>query len=214
MSKMSTRFALACCLALLPLPAAQAHPHIFVDTALRFVLDDQRNVTGVEVTWTYDDFFTLLIFEDMGLDPDGDAQLTEAELARLKGFDLIEWPPGFEGDLYAYARGQKIEMPRPTPVAVEITPDARIRATHFRPIPPVPAAALEIQQYDPTYYVAYDVTGEVTASGGCRAQVVQPDLDEAERILADLLKEDPEYMFEVVEVGVYYADTIRFDCGA
>ena len=29
-------------------------------------------VTAIRVTWTYDDFYTLMIMEERGLDPDGD----------------------------------------------------------------------------------------------------------------------------------------------
>ena len=62
------------CALLLGLVAAPlgAHPHVFVDTAMRFEVNDDAEITGVTMTWSYDDFFTLLIFEDMGLDPDGD----------------------------------------------------------------------------------------------------------------------------------------------
>ena len=66
---------------LLPL-GAQAHPHIFVDTALALVTNAAGRPAGVEVTWRYDEFYSLLIFEDMGLDGDYDGTLTEAELAR------------------------------------------------------------------------------------------------------------------------------------
>ncbi|MGR3461685.1 MAG: DUF1007 family protein [Roseovarius sp.] len=62
---------------------AGGHPHVFADVALRFESDARGRLTGVEVTWRYDDFFSLLILSDMGLDPDGDGQLSDAELARL-----------------------------------------------------------------------------------------------------------------------------------
>ena len=52
----------------LPLGNARAHPHVFVDVGLRFEADGRGNLTGVEVTWRYDDFFSLLILSDMGLD--------------------------------------------------------------------------------------------------------------------------------------------------
>ena len=42
-------------------------------------------------------------------------------------------------------------------------------------IPPVPTAGLEILQYDPTYYVAYDVTQGVTFSRpDCSATITDP----------------------------------------
>ena len=62
--------------ALLAAPVAQAHPHVFVEVGLRFVSQPDGRLSGVEVTWRYDDFFSLLVLEDRGLDPDGDMVLT------------------------------------------------------------------------------------------------------------------------------------------
>ncbi len=190
-----------------------AHPHIFVDTALRFEVNDQSEVTGVTVTWTYDDFFTLLILEDYGLDPDGDSVLTEAELDQLHGFDLIEWPEGFEGDLYVYSNGQKIEMPRPRPVGVSVE-DGFITATHFREIPAVPTEGLEVLQYDPTYYVAYDVTQGVTLTEpDCTATVTDPNQEEAQAaVQAELDGGSMEDVFNEMRVGVHFSDTVTISC--
>ena len=137
-----------------------AHPHVFVDVALRFQGDGQGRLTGVEVTWSYDDFFSLLILSDMGLDPDGDGRLTEDELAKLKGFDLEEWPEGFEGDLYIHAGGEKIALDHPEPTGVALE-DGRIVATHRRGFGPVSADGLRVEPYDPTYFVDYTLTGPV-----------------------------------------------------
>ena len=59
-------------LALLPALPVGAHPHVFADVGLALTLDARDRVVSVDVTWRYDDFFSLLILEDMGLDPDGD----------------------------------------------------------------------------------------------------------------------------------------------
>lgn len=190
-----------------------AHPHIFVETALRFEINDQREVTGVTVTWTYDDFFTLLILEDMGLDTDGDGELTEAELDTLFGFDLIEWPEGFEGDLYVYSNGEKIEMPRPRPIGIAVE-GGFITATHFREIPPVPIEAIEVLQYDPTYYVSYDVSQGVTLTDpGCTATVSDPDQAAAQAAVEkELNGGSMEDIFNEMRVGIHFADTVTMSC--
>ena len=56
--------------------AATAHPHIFVDTALKVLVTDDGQLESIEVTWVYDEFYSLLIFEDLGLDADFDGELT------------------------------------------------------------------------------------------------------------------------------------------
>ena len=200
--------------ALLVAAPLHAHPHVWVDTAMRFEVNEDAEITGVTMTWAYDDFFTLLIFEDMGLDADADGKLTEAELDELFGFDLVHWPEGFEGDLYLYSNGDKIEMPRPRPIGIAVE-DGRIVATHFREIPRVPTDGLEIMQYDPTYYVAYDVSQGVSFTDpACTAQVADPDPTVAEEALAEALQTPSEDIFLEIEMGIYYADRINISCAS
>ncbi|MEM9579637.1 MAG: DUF1007 family protein [Pseudomonadota bacterium] len=205
--------ALASCLAL-GATALGSHPHVFVTTTMVFDLDDARRVTGVTMTWEYDDFFSLLIFEDMGLDRDADGQLTEAELDRLMGFDLIEWPVGFEGDLYLNAAdGTKIEMPRPIPHDIAVK-GGKIIATHKRAIPPVAAEGLQIRQYDPTYYVSYSQDGGIEIPAPCAVRIRPADQNTAESEVARLIKEQTsDDIFLDVKLGHLYADTAVIACG-
>ncbi len=191
-----------------------AHPHVFVDVALRFQDDGAGNLTGVEVTWTYDDFFSLLIFADMGLDPDGEGALTDAELARLKGFDLEEWPDGFEGDLYLTAGGDKIALEHPVPTDIRIEA-GRIVASHRRSFGPVPADGLRVEPYDPTYFVKYTLAGPVVLPEGCAYAITEPDLDESQRAFRDMLAElSAEEQYSGVEVGNLFSDIMAISCRA
>jgi ABC-type uncharacterized transport system substrate-binding protein len=202
------------CALLLGLVAAPlgAHPHIFVDTAMRFDVNEDSEITGVTMTWVYDDFFSLLIFEDMELDPDGDAVLTDAELDKLFGFDLVEWPEGFEGDLYLYSNGEKIEMPRPRPIGIAVE-NGLIIATQYREIPPVPVKGLVVHQYDPTYYVAYDVSQGVTFSNpNCSATVTDPDIEAAQAVIEEEVSGNMEDIFNEMKVGVHFSDKIEMTC--
>ena len=52
----------------------------------------------MRVTWAYDEFYSLLVLEDMRLDQDADGVLTEAEEQFLSGFDA-QWVEGYNGDL-------------------------------------------------------------------------------------------------------------------
>ena len=194
-------------------PIAQAHPHVFVTTRLVLELNTDQEVTGVTMTWEYDDFFTLLIFEDMGLDPDADGVLSDRELDQLMGFDLIEWPEGFEGDLYLTSHGRKIEMPRPVPHDIAVR-DGKIIATQKRSIPDVPADGLVIRQYDPTYYVAYDLSGGIEVPAPCGVRIIAPDLEAAEAEIARLSKQSQSGdVFMEVELGHLYASRAVVSCG-
>ena len=126
--KILRAFSLAACLAL-PVPV-WAHPHVFVDTTLKVLTDDRGRVFAIEVTWVYDELFSLLVLEDMQLDGDYDGVLTAAEQARLDGFDM-NWDPGFEGDLYVHAAGAELALNPPEPLQTRFA-DGKITTLHRR----------------------------------------------------------------------------------
>ena len=198
-------------LALLTAAPAGAHPHVFADVGLALTLDARDRVVSVDVTWRYDDFFSLLILEDMGLDPDGDGVLTAAELDQLARFDLDNWYEGFEGDLYLYSGGQKLDLGAPDFVDVRMV-GGQIESVHRRSVDPAPADGLVIRPYDPTYYIAFTASLPVTLPDRCSARVTKPDLDAADRALQAELAKVPEDQFEVIEMGETFADRIDVTC--
>jgi ABC-type uncharacterized transport system substrate-binding protein len=199
-------------LALLALPGmAPAHPHVFVDTGLRLIISDDGTLDGIEVSWTYDDFYSLLLFADLGLDPDGDSNLTPDEVRRLDGFDL-QWIDGFEGDAYVLRDDVPVTLGAPQSRGVSVK-DGLITTTHFRSVG-VPADGLVIKAYDPTFYTAYTLVGDVAVDGPCTAEAVKADIDAAYAKAEELLyggSYDPE-SDEYPEVGEAFADTVSVSC--
>ncbi len=194
--------------------AVAAHPHIFVDTGLKVVLNDDGQVSGIEVSWTYDALYTMLTFEDMGLDDDYDGRLTPQEIGFLDGFDL-NWAEGFEGDLYVEIAGQPVALGPPEGRGVRVRQDARITSTHYRPRhTPVDPNGLILRAYDPTFYTAYDLTGGVRVKRPCKAAVTPAGLDEAYTLVEELLYAMPANSAEDAfpEVGAAFADTVVIQC--
>ncbi|CUH99609.1 DUF1007 family protein [Leisingera aquaemixtae] len=193
---------------------AGSHPHIFVDTALKVIVSDSGQLEAVEITWAYDEFYSLLIFEDRGLDGDYDGALTAQELAKLQGFDMA-WVEGFQGDTYLTRAGVVLELGAPEHLATEVA-DGRITTRHRRVLAePQAADGLVIKAYDPGYYTAYTMTGGLEVSGGCQASVTPPDLDAAYTKVEELLYAMPADQAEEAypEVGEAFADTVRLRCG-
>lgn len=192
---------------------AFAHPHVFIATGLAAVTDGAGQLLGVEVTWEYDEYYSLLILEDMGLDEDFDGVLTAGELAALQGFDL-NWEAGFEGDTYLTQGGAALALAAPEARETTVA-EGKIRSRHFRPLAaPVAAEGVVIQAYDPTYYSAYTVSLGVEAGTGCAAEVTPPDLDRAYSLVEELLYAMPADQAEEAypEVGAAFADTVRLTC--
>lgn len=197
---------------LLSAPLARAHPHIFVETGLTLVADDAGRLVGVEVSWTYDDFYSLLLLEDMGLDPDGDGTLSTDELAKLDGFDL-QWIEGYLGDLYLTEDGTPITLGRPEGRGTEVV-GGRIISRHYRSFGPLDGAVV-VQAYDPTFYTAYDLNGGVRVPDGCTLDITPADLDRAYTMVEEALYANPAMPDdEFPEVGEAFADVIEVSCGA
>jgi ABC-type uncharacterized transport system substrate-binding protein len=200
------------CLALAAPCGVAAHPHVFVETGLTLVLNDRQEVTAVDVTWRYDELYTLLILQDMGLDEDADGVLTDAELAEIEGFDM-NWIEGYQGDLYlTTADAGALALRPPEPIATDVL-EARLQSRHRRVLEtPVPVADLTLRAYDPEFYTAYDLTLGVTVPAPCSATVTLPDQGEAYAEAQGIMAVFPEDAKEVPLLGHIFAETVTFTC--
>ena len=193
-----------------------AHPHVFIDTGFKLVVNDTGEVTGVEVLWRYDELYSLLILEDMELDPDFDGVLTAPELAKLNGFDL-NWVKGFEGDLYAKADGKPVKLGAPQNRGTSVE-DGQIISRHFRAISGA-GTELALKAYDPTYYTAYELNFGVDLPKGCTFSVIKADVKAANAKVRALLGDDMDLLAndpnaDWPAVGEEYADEVRVSCAA
>lgn len=195
--------------------AAGSHPHIFVDTAVKAVVSDAGELQAVEITWAYDEFYSLLIFEDRALDSDYDGALTAEELAKLQGFDMA-WVEGFQGDTYLTLEGEALALGAPEHLSTEVS-EGRITTRHRRAlVQPKAADGVVIKAYDPTYYTAYTVNRGLEVTGGCQGSITPPNLDQAYTMVEELLYAMPTEQAEesYPKVGESFADTLRLSCGA
>ena len=205
-------------LCLLPAPLG-AHPHVFVDTGLEVIFDEQNRLTHVRVTWVYDDFYSLLIAEDYRVDSDGDGAFTAEEEAQMAGFDA-RWVPGYNGDLVVRLDGRPLVMSGPLEPTARME-NGRIVSTHLREIsgtPLVGADELSLKAYDETYYTAYELSRPVTITGasGCAMERIEPNIDgELAAMQAQLLRLDPNADLEendIPLIGGEFATEIRISC--
>ena len=197
-----------------------AHPHIFVDTGFEVIVDAEGRLTHLRITWAYDEFYSLLVTEDRGLDPDYDGVLTEAEVASLNGFDM-RWIEGVNGDTVLLNGGEEIALSGPQEVATTFS-EGRIITSHLRAVEgdAPDANGLVIKPYDPTYYTAYEVTQKVTVQGddACRARVKMPemnaDLRELQQDLSALDANTDPNDVGLPEIGEALANEVVITCDA
>lgn len=206
----------------------QAHPHVFIDTTLVLEIDRQGQLVAVDVTWAYDDFYSLVLLEDRGLDSDFDGQLTENELGQLQGFDL-QWDAEFAGDLYVtsvFDEAQAVVLGKPKDLGVTME-NGQIVSRHRRMLDhPVPAGQLNIKAYDPSYYSSYELVQARVATAGqagnadgsveqaCSVLVTQPNLNAAYSKVEELLYATPQEQAEEFfpEVGEAFSAVVRLQC--
>jgi ABC-type uncharacterized transport system substrate-binding protein len=204
---------------LVPGGAALAHPHIFIETGLEVIFNDQGQATAVRVTWQYDEFYSLVIIEDRGLDPDFDGVLSEGEAQSLSGFDMA-WDADYDGDLYVLNQGTSVALGRPEATTASYT-EGRITSTHLRQLAQPQQAgddALLFQAYDTSYYTAYTIPNQpilTNAPTDCVAQVFEPDVAAADAALQEALNEYNGGDLDEISfpaVGAAYADEVRVIC--
>ena len=198
----------------------RAHPHVFIDTGFELILDGKGQLTHVRVIWEYDELYSLLITEDMELDPDGDGVLTPAEITKLTGFDM-HWVEGFNGDLVIAEGAVPLALSGPEEITASFA-NGRVTTTHLRALehPVLAGKTATIKPYDATYYTAYDVTRPVTVKGGgsCKIKVIVPKMDagliELQGQLAELDADTDPKDVGLPEIGAELANSVIVTCAA
>ncbi len=200
---------------LIPQTPALAHPHVFVTVDVTVIYEGARPA-AVKLDWVYDEFFSILLTSDLGIDLDGDGILTDVE-AKILDDAVVEWPADYLGDLAVEQNGQSVALaPRINHTMIYV--DGIVRETHTRPLVATSDAPLTVQVYDPFYYVAYELAGPVTIAGrnDCTALITEPDLNRAYSLVDELLYGRPASDVgadeQFPEVGVEFAQTIQVIC--
>lgn len=157
---------------------AQAHPHVWVTSRSTIVYGPGGDPTAIRHAWRFDEMFSA--FAIQGLDTDGDGVYSREELAELASVNVTSLKEF--GFFTHVSSGGKEAKFRP-PVDYWLEHDGKALTLHFTlPFAGAPRggeAPLEIDIYDPTYFVDFQLaeTDPATLAGapaGCRADVSRP----------------------------------------
>jgi ABC-type uncharacterized transport system substrate-binding protein len=155
---------------------AQAHPHVWVTMTSEVVYAPDGSATGVRHAWAFDDMFSA--FATQGIETKQKGVFTREDLAPLAQVN-VDSLKDFDYFTYAKANGKKAEFNGPTDYWLEYKKEVLI--LHFT-LPfksPVKAKKLDVEVYDPTYFVDFamaekDPVKLVGAPAQCKLTVVQP----------------------------------------
>lgn len=155
---MRYRFALLMMSLVLACGPASAHPHIFVDAKAGFLVDPEGSLTGLHISWTYDPFTTLVLFDVLDLDRDKDGKLNDEDYAAILRGET-EWAGDYVGDIYLEVNEKVHPHLKPVDAQAEYSNDQITIRFDLPLAEPVKVSGQDIvlRIYDPNYYYAYTV---------------------------------------------------------
>ncbi|HWK45081.1 MAG TPA: DUF1007 family protein [Stellaceae bacterium] len=142
---------------------AMAHPHIFIEQAMTVTygktVADKMAVTGVRMTWTFDDLYSSMLRNDYTENPDG--PLTEADIRNLEKHAF-----GNLASVHYFTtvtiNGTPVPVAAPTHFTAHATGD-KVTYEFTVPIstPPKPGQnTVEVMVFDPEYYVDFEAAAK------------------------------------------------------
>lgn len=215
---MLTRFRIAGIIMMLAVGPASAHPHVFVSAKAGFHVDENGMLTGLHISWTYDPFTTLFMFDVLDLDADFDGVLIAQDYAAILQGET-QWADGYVGDTYLEVDGTV--SPHLNPVNAEaVYADDEITVRFDLPLidhVDVRGKYVKLMLYDPSYYYAYTVIDLIQPSplpDFCTAELDPFELGGEFTPLAIALSElSRDQTPQQENVGRLFSDEVTLSCG-
>ena len=217
-SRSGAAFAAAVALFSVSAGPAHAHPHVWVDGGVDFVLGEGATLESIEVTWLYDEFETLYTLSAAGLAIDETGSLTEEDRLALVAL-LSDWPDDFDGSAHLSHGDHPVSLGWPADLDVQMI-DGRLQITFARDLVApfdLMARPLDVGFYESTYFFAFSITNAprlIGDAGNCAAHVIPFEMEESglldlQATLYDLGREETPM---IDNVGALFADRIRVQC--
>ena len=193
-------------------PHARAHPHVWIDLKSQFEFDGDGRITGLQIDWTFDEFYTAYVIADAGgpeaMDQETLTGIGRRNLANLRDYDYFT-------EFRADGAIQPLSRPETFDMGLQ---DGKLWLRFSVPLetPLSPADhRISYAVYDPSYYVEIlHVEGgySLPAEGGpegCRTVLEAPNPTTEALSLAeslDLMDSAPD------SFGELFAERVRLEC--
>jgi ABC-type uncharacterized transport system substrate-binding protein len=195
-----------------------AHPHVFVDGGVDFIMADRATLDALSVTWLFDEFETLYDLSSRGIELQADGSLSVADREIIRAA-YAKFPDDFDGSAHLTIEGEEIEMNWPSDVAVDLV-DGRLQLTFIRKLADqidLTDKEVDVAFYESTYFFAFKITNPPTLSGsaGCTHVIVPyvsgSQTQDVQQSLAQLGREETP---QIANVGELFADRIVVTCAS
>ncbi len=161
-------------IALLAPALAEAHPHVWADSASEVLFDVNGQIVAIRHHWRFDDAFSAYALQ--GLDLDGDGKYSPAELEPLAR-ENIESVGDFDYFTFLSVGDYVAGFADPTEYQLTLD-DGRLTLHYTLPLaqPLFTRGTVRLEVYDPEYYVAFSMPSIeavrlVDAPADCRVSV-------------------------------------------
>jgi ABC-type uncharacterized transport system substrate-binding protein len=174
-------------------PSVAAHPHAWIDLRSRVLLDGEGRVASLELAWLFDDYYTVLVAEELGLGgtPSKDYldEIAERNLTNLREYDYFtaitfkgeRQPIGdvtrYETEVHDGRLWMRFEVPLEQPIDPE-------------------EGEVTFSVYDPTYWIeilhleAEPILFSGKGAESCLGEIIQPNPTIEQVSLAAALDQD------------------------
>lgn len=167
---------------------AFAHPHVWVTMQSELVYAPDGSVSGIKQAWSFDDMYST--YATQGLEAKQPGAFTREELAPLATENVTSLKE-FEYFTFAKFDGRKVAFGDPVDYWAEYKDS--VLTLHFTlPVKsPVKAHAVEMEIYDPTYFVDFgfakaDPLVLKNAPADCQLTLKKPTDEEADARIRSL----------------------------
>jgi ABC-type uncharacterized transport system substrate-binding protein len=198
--------------------AANAHPHVFVESRAEVVFDEAGRLSAVRHVWSFDEAFTA--FAVQGLDENGDGELSREELQPLAQVNVESLA---EYDFFTFLQqdGADIAFEPPSEYWLDFYGG---RLTLFFTLPlrearVMDASNVELDVFDPNYFVAFEMTQDtpfamVDAPKTCTLDFTPPPpLDpQTATTLAAIPQSERELPPDLVQITETLSNSARIGC--
>jgi ABC-type uncharacterized transport system substrate-binding protein len=206
-------------MAMLAKPAF-AHPHLWVETHADIVFDAKGHIIGIDVHWTFDDFYSLSALD--GLDTNGDGNYSQDELQLLVR-DTLDDLRGYDYFVHVLNGEKQVKLKNASNPHADYS--NKVLHLHFlvpfaEPIDPSNAKVM-LRIYDPDYFIDFEFAKDnpVTIVGGmprqCRMEIKSvPTTAELQTVLDFLAREGQDQSAGTAQdFGSMFAQPIVIECG-
>jgi ABC-type uncharacterized transport system substrate-binding protein len=192
---------------------ALAHPHVWVTMTSELVYAPDGAVTGIRHAWTFDDMYST--YATQGLESKTKGEFTREELAELTEVNVTSLKE-FGYFTFAKANGRKTPFTDPDLKDAWLDYKDSMLTLHFTLAfkAPVKAQALDIEVFDPSYFVDFSFADAapvilVGAPAQCQLTVRKPT-DSAATANVKTLSEAT--FLESSNYGAMFANKISIHC--